>query len=161
MTKEDLIQLLKNNRENIGSLKLRKNDLRRYKAELKELEKIEAEKNMGTSYGFNSDIHSKNKIGDKVSQAIIRREERKAELKQKIKEHEEEIKELQEKVSEAEIRLNALKYRERKIVIAYYVDDRTAEDISRNLYWSMYNRTCTARYIQNIIKKAIEKMINL
>lgn len=161
MTKEDLIQLLKNNRENIGSLKLRKNDLKRYKAELKELEKIEAEKNMGTSYGFNSNIHSENQIGDKVAQTIIKREERIEELKQKIKETEKEIEELREKVEEAEIRLNSLKYKERKILTAYYVDGRQAEEIGKNLYHQLYGYSCSERTIYGIIKKGTNTLLNL
>lgn len=161
MTKEELIELLKNNRENVASLKLRRIELKRFRKELQELEKSEAENNMSTSYGINNDIHSKNKIGDKVSQAIIRREEKIAELKQKIKDHEKEIKSLQEKVEEAEIRLNALRYKERKILIAYYVDGRKANEIARNLYYQLYGYPCSERGIYNIIEKATNTLLNL
>lgn len=100
-------------------------------------------------------------ISDKVSKAIIKREDRAEELEKNIKEAEKEIKELEDKTEEAEIRLNSLYYKEREILTAYYVDNRTAEDISQNLYWKMYNRTCTVRHIQDIIKKATERITKL
>lgn len=160
-TKEELIELLKNNREDIASLKLRKIDLKKYKKELSDLEKTELENNMSTSYGINNDIHSKNIISDKVSKTIIKHEEKIAELKQKIKEIEKEIEILEEKVTEAEIRLNGLKYKEREILTAYYVDGRQALEIGKNLYYQLYGYSCSENGIYKIIKKGTEILLKL
>ena len=112
-------------------------------------------------FGINNDIHSKNIISDKVSKAIIKRENRAEELEKKIKEAEKEIKELEEKTEEAEIRLNSLYYKEREILTAYYVDNRAADEIGRNLYFKLYNRTCTQQNIYKIIEKATNRMMKL
>lgn len=131
MTKEELTKLLKEYRENTAKLKLRRKDKRKYEKELEELIKQEAETNMCTSFEINNDIHSKNQISDKVSKTIIRKEDKIEELEEKIKEIEIQINELEEKTEEAEIRLGSLYYKEREILTAYYVDNRTAEEIRK------------------------------
>ena len=60
-----------------------------------------------------------------------------------------------------EDRIIGLKYKERELLTAYYIDGRTAQNIGDKLYFQMYNRTCSARYIQKIIDKATKKMINI
>ena len=116
---------------------------------------------MTSSYGDNQDIHSKNQISDKVSRKVEENDIKRIELKNKIEELEEEVRELREKVEAVEDRLIGLKYKERELLVAYYIDGRTAENISRTLYYDMYQRTCTPRYIQKIIDKATQKMINI
>lgn len=161
ITKEELVDLLKSNREDIASLKLRRLELKRYKRELADLEKIEIEKNMCISYEINNNIHSKNMINDKVSKTIIKREEKITELKQKIKDTEKEIEILEEKVTEAEIRLNGLKYKEREILTAYYVDGRQALEIGKNLYYQLYGYSCSENGIYKIIKKGTNILLKL
>ena len=51
--------------------------------------------------------------------------------------------------------------KEREILIAYYIDGRTAEDIGNNLYFQLFNQTRSNRHIQRIIEKATNKMLNL
>lgn len=68
---------------------------------------------------------------------------------------------MRNKVEAVEDRLIGLKYKERELLVAYYIDGRTAENISRTLYYDMYQRNCTPRYIQKIIEKATKKMINI
>ena len=83
------------------------------------------------------------------------------ELEKRIEILEEEVRKLREKVDAVEDRLIGLKYKERELLVAYYIDGRTAENISRTLYYDMYQRTCTPRYIQKIIDKATQKMVNI
>lgn len=52
-------------------------------------------------------------------------------------------------------------YKEREILIAYYIDGRTAEDIGNNLYFRLFNQTRSNRHIQRIIENATNKMLNL
>lgn len=71
------------------------------------------------------------------------------------------MRKLREKVEAVTDRLEGLKYKERELLIAYYIDGRTAENISRTLYYEMYQRTCTPRYVQKIIEKATQKMLKI
>ena len=114
-----------------------------------------------STYGENEDIRSKNKISDKVLDKIEENDTKRLELEAEIEELEKMVKVLRKKVEVVEDRLIGLKYKEREILIAYYIEGRTAQNIGDKLYFQMYNRTCSARYIQKIIDKATQKMINI
>lgn len=158
MTREDLIALLKEYKENKARLNIKLKELKTSRIKLKY---VDSDTNMTSSYGDNQDIHSKNQISDKVSRKVEENDIKRIELEKKIEELEEEVRELREKVEAVEDRLIGLKYKERELLVAYYIDGRTAENISRTLYYDMYQRTCTPRYIQKIIDKATQKMINI
>ena len=158
MTRENLIILLKEYKENKAKLNIELKELKNTRVKLKH---IDYETNITQSYGNNQDIHSKNQISDKVLRKIEENDIKRIELKKGIEELEKKIRELREKVEAVEDRLDCLKFKERELLTAYYVDGRTAENISRTLYYDMYQRTCTSRYIQKIIDKAIKKMINI
>ena len=159
MSKEELIQLLKDYKENKAKLNIKLKELKTKRLQLKGCEEIET--SLTTGYGINQDIHSKNQISDKVSRKVEENDTKRIELENKIEELEEEARKLREKVDAVEDRLIGLKYKERELLVAYYIDGRTAENISRTLYYDMYQRTCTPRYIQKIIDKATQKMINI
>ena len=103
--------------------------------------------------------YSKNQISDKVSRKVEENDIKRIELESKIEELEKKVKELREKVEAVEDRLEGLKYKEREILTAYYVEGRTAEDIGNRLYFKLFNQTRSDRHIQRIIEKATEKMI--
>ena len=156
MTQEDLIVLLKEYKENKARLNIKLKELKNSRIKLKY---VDSDTNMTSSYGDNQDIHSKNQISDKVSRKVEENDTKRIELENKIEELEEEVRKLREKVEAVEDRLIGLKYKERELLVAYYIDGRTAEN--RTLYYDMYQRTCTPRYIQKIIDKATQKMINI
>lgn len=158
MTRENLIALLKEYKENKARLNIKLKELKTARIKLKY---IDSDTNLTSSYGDNQDIHSKNQISDKVSKKVEENDIKRIELENKIEELEKKVKELREKVEAVEDRLVGLKYKERELLIAYYIDGRTAENISRTLYYDMYQRTCTPRYIQKIIDKATQKMISI
>ena len=158
MTREDLIVLLKEYKENKAKLNIKLKELKTARIKLKY---IDSDTNLTASYGNNQDIHSKNQISDKVSRKVEENDTKRIELEKRIEELEEEVRELRDKVEAVEDRLIGLKYKERELLVAYYIDGRTAENISRTLYYDMYQRTCTPRYIQKIIDKATQKMINI
>ena len=158
MNKEELITLLKQYKENKAKLKIR---LKELKNERRRLKYIDSDTSMTTSYGNNQDIHSKNQISNKVLRKIEENDMKISELNKEIEELEKEVRELRATVEAVEDRLIGLKYKERELLVAYYIDGRTAENISRTLYYDMYQRTCTPRYIQKIIDKATQKMINI
>ena len=158
MTREELVILLKEYKENKARLNIKLKELKTARVKLKY---IDSDTNLTSSYGDNQDIHSKNQISDKVSRKVEENDTKRIELEKRIEILEEEVRKLREKVDAVEDRLIGLKYKERELLVAYYIDGRTAENISRTLYYDMYQRTCTPRYIQKIIDKATQKMINI
>lgn len=159
MNKSELIELLKSYKENKAKLNIKLKDLKSARIKLKYINNTET--SMTTMYGTNQDIHSKNQISDKVSRKVEENDTKRIELEERIEKLEEEVRQLREKVEAVEDRLVGLKYKEREILVAYYIDGRTAQNIGDKLYFQMYNRTCSARYIQKIIDKATQKMINI
>ena len=158
MTREDLIVLLKEYKENKARLNIKLKELKNSRIKLKY---VDSDTNMTSSYGDNQDIHSKNQISDKVSRKVEENDIKRIELKNKIDELEEEVRELREKVDTVEDRLEGLKFKEREILTAYYVEGRTAEDIGKRLYFQLFSQTRSGRHIQRIIEKATEKMVKL
>ena len=158
MNKEELITLLKQYKENKAKLKIRLKELKNERIRLKY---IDSDTNMTTSYGNNQDIHSKNQISNKVLRKIEENDIKTSELDKEIEELEKEVRELRAKVEAVEDRLIVLKYKEKEILTAYYIDGRTAEDIGNRLYFQLFNQTRSSRHIQRIIDKATEKMIKL
>ena len=159
MNKSELIELLKSYKENKAKLNIKLKDLKSARIKLKYINNTET--SMTPMYGTNQDIHSKNQISDKVSRKVEENDTKRIEQEERIEELEEEVRQLREKVEAVEDRLIGLKYKEREILTAYYIDGRTAQNIGDKLYFQMYNRTCSARYIQKIIDKATRKMINI
>lgn len=152
MTKEQLILLLKNYKENKAKLKLKL----REKESI--LQKIESLKNVSTlsvtSYEENSDIHSKNIISDKVGNKASSNLDIESDLRQELEKIENEIKELETKLEEINIRLEVLKKRNKDILIKYYVEQNTYQELAEEYKMSM-------RGIQKIVKNATEKMIKI
>ena len=89
MTKENLIKDLKEYKENVAKLKLRRKERRKNVKKLKQYKSIETP--ITSITGINCDIHSKNKISNKVEQAALDTIEINEKLK---KEAEDKIKEL-------------------------------------------------------------------
>lgn len=156
MNKSQLIELLKEYKENKAKLNIKLKELKTARIKLKY---VDSDTNMISLYGDNQDIHSKNQINDKVSRKVEENDIKRIELENKIEELGEEVRELREKVEAVEDRLEGLKYKEREILTAYYVEGRTAEDIGNRLYFKLFNQTRSDRHIQRIIEKATEKMI--
>ncbi|MCI8272759.1 MAG: hypothetical protein HFJ55_01595 [Clostridia bacterium] len=159
MTNEELIELLKEYKQNKAKLNIKLKELKTARIKLKACDDIDI--STTSSYGENQDIHSKNKISNKVLSKVEQNETRRLELEAEIESLEEIVRDLRNKVEAVEDRLIGLKYKERELLVAYYIDGRTAENISRTLYYDMYQRNCTPRYIQKIIEKATKKMINI
>lgn len=158
MSKEELIELLRDYKENKAKLNIKLKELKSNRIKLK---KIDVETSITSSFGINQDIHSKNQISNKVLKKIEENETKKEVAKEKIEELEADVRKLREKVDLIDDRLESLKYKEREILVAYYIDGRTAEDIGNNLYFRLFNQTRSNRHIQRIIEKATEKMLNL
>ena len=155
MTKEQLILLLKNYKENKAKLKLK---LREKESILRKIESLKNVSLSVTSYENNSDIHSKNIITDKVGNKASDNLDIELELKTQLDKVENEIKELNTKLEEVDIRLDGLRRKEKEILIAYYVEGNTYKEIGSITYYKLYNETRSEETIKKIIQKATEKI---
>ena len=158
MNKEELILLLKEYKENKARLNIKLKELKSARIKLKSCDDVET--SMTASYGINQDIHSKNKISNKVLNKVEQIETEFENLKEKINELEDTVKELREKVEAVEDRLEGLKYREKEMLYAYYIEGRTYGDIGNNLYFKLFNQTRDADTIKDIVEIATKKMLN-
>lgn len=158
MTKQQLILLLKQYKENRARLKLK---LREKERILRQLESIKEINLKTSSLELNSDIRSKNSISDKVGNYATDNTDKENDLKLELQALEQEIIELNSMIEEIDIRLDALKYKEKQILIAYYIDGCTYEDIGNRVYFRLFNQTRSARHIQRMIERATEKIIEL
>ena len=163
MNKSELIELLKDYKQNIAKLKLRKREKQKNEKRLTQYKRLES--NPTGIVGTNCDIHSKNQISNKTEKTVIdmielnEREQKEAE--KRIRELTKEIEELENKVTETSIRLSALKYKEKQILFAFYVEGRSYEDIGNNLHFKLFNQTRDTEAIKKIVEKATNKMLNL
>ena len=160
MTREEFIELLKSYKENKARLTIKLKELKNARIQLKNNED-RYDTSLTSTFGLNQDIHSKNQISDKVSKKVEQNDSNVRMLEDRIQKLEEEVRELREKVDVVEDRLEALKYKEKQILIAYYVEGRTAEDIGNKLYFQLFSQTRSDRHIQRIIDKATKKMLDL
>lgn len=158
MTKEQLILLLKRYKENKAKLKLKLKEKERLIRKIEQLKEISIST---VRTEINNDIHSKNSISDKVGNNAVDNIDKENEYREELDVIEAEIIELNESIEEIDIRLDALKYKEKQILIAYYIDGCTYEDIGNRIYWELFKQTRSSRHIQRMIEKSTEKIINL
>ena len=159
MDKGELIQLLKEYKENKAKREIKLKELKNARIALKNCE--DTYTSVTSILGINQDIHSKNKISNKVLDKVEKNDTKRRELKEKISKLEEEVRELTDKVDIVDDRLSALKYKEKEILTSYYVEGLTAEDIGNRIYWSLFKQTRSGRHIQRVIDIATEKMAKL
>jgi len=159
MNKDELIVLLKEYKENKAKLIIKLKELKTKRIQLKACEEIET--SLTSSYGVNQDIHSKNKISDKVLKRIEENDHKRQEFESEIKKLENIVKELRYKTETVEDRMKALKYKERKIFEAYYIEGRSYEEIGTQLYFELFKQTRNWETIKKITEKALNKIINL
>lgn len=151
MTKDQLILLLRKYKENKSKLRLK---LREKERKLRDLEKIQEAEIKSGENDINSGIRSKNSISDKVGNFASNTADKEKELKLEIESLQKEIDEISANLEEVDIRLDALKNKEKQILIDYYIEGNTYEQIANKL-----NKT--HRNIQEIVKNAIEKIANI
>lgn len=155
MTKEQLILLLKNYKENKAKLKLK---LREKESILRKIESLKNVSLSVTSYEENSDIHSKNIISDKTGNKASKNVDIETNYNEELEKIETEIRELNTKLEEVDIRLEGLRKKEREILIAYYVEGNSYKHIGNITYYNLYNETRSEDTIKKIIQKATEKI---
>ena len=158
MSKEELIRLLKDYKENKAKLNIKLKELKNCRIKLRNLE---LETNSTTSYGINQDIHSKNKISNKVLDKIEQNDIKKIELEAEIEKLEENVRDLRKKVEAVDDRLEGLYPKEKTLLTAYYIENRTYEEIGNKIYFQLYGQTRSWETIKKIIEKATNKMVKI
>lgn len=158
MNKEEFIELLRNYKENKAKLNIRLKELKTTRIKLKN---ISYETSITSSFGINQDIKSKNKISNKVLNKVEENNKIEEKIKQKINNLEAEVRELRDKLEAVEDRLAGLKYKEKELLVAYYIDGRSYDDIGNNFYFKLFNQTRNWETIKKIIEKAIQKVLDL
>ena len=158
MTKEVLVLLLKNYKENKAKLKLK---LREKENILRKIEKLKEITLSVTKYEDNSDIHSKNMISDKVGKQAINNADSGFDLQQTLSKVNDEIDKLNTKVEEVEIRLECLKRKEREILVDYYIEGNSYEHIGNITYHNLFGQTRSADCIKKIIINSLGKISKL
>lgn len=159
MSKDELILLLKEYKENKAKLTMRLKDLKNARIKLQNY--ADPYTSITSSFGINQDIQSKNNISNKVLNKVVKNDDEIEKTKKKIEKLEKEVRELRIKVDAVEDRLIALKYREKELLCAYYIDGRTYEDIGNNLYHRLFSQTRSEKQIKRIVEIATEKMLKL
>ena len=158
MTKETLILLLKQYKENKAKLKLK---LREKEKLLRKIEQLKDVTISASSTEINNDIHSKNSISDKVGNSASDNIDKTKEYQEQLDILEQEIIELNDKIEEIDIRLDALKGKEKQILMAYYVDGYTYDYIGNIVYWQLFHQTRSERQIKSMIERSTDKIISL
>lgn len=160
MIKQDLVMLLKQYKENKARLRIKLKELNLKRISLKALENIDTSLS-SAKYELNSDIHSKNQISDSVGNRVAKNEDEKLKIQQEITDLEKEVQALRDKVEAVEDRLEALSYKEREILVAYYIENCDYEDIGNRVYYNIYKETRSVDTIKRIVEKATRKMIKI
>lgn len=158
MSKEEIIEQLKQLREKQGRLALKRNLRKRKKIQLRKRKK---ELRIKITQGYAEGSSNTNKITSSVEEAVIEKDEKIQELKKDIQELTDEIETLELEVEEVNIRLGSLTYIEKEVVTAYYVDGMSYREIGEETFYHIKHQTRDKRTIKNIIEKANKKMEKL
>ena len=158
MTKEQLILLLKKYKENKAKLKLKLKEKERLIRKIEQLKEVSIS---AVRTEINNDIHSKNSISDKVGNNAADNIDKENEYREELDIIEAEIIELNDIIDEIDIRLEVLNFKERQVLMAYYIDGCTYDDIGNRVYHELFHQTRSARNIQDVVEKATNKMLRV
>lgn len=155
MNKEEIIELLREKKTKEAKLNLKEIEMKKILIELENLNKEDYVINMTPVYVEGGKT---NFVQSKVENTIIKKEEAKEKLETRIKTIENEIKILKLDVDEINIRLEVLNYIEKEVLMQFYVNDKTLEDIGNFTYYEIRQQTRGPRTIKRIIEKALNKL---
>lgn len=158
MSKEEIIEQLKQFRDKQGKLALKRNERKRKKIQLRKRIK---ELNIKITQSYSEGSSKTNKIASSVEESVIKKDEKIEKLNDEIQELADDIELLETDIEEANIRLGSLTYLEKKIITAYYVDNMSYQEIGLETYYEVKHQTRDRRSIRNIIKKIEIKMEKL
>lgn len=158
MSKEEIIEQLKNLKEKEGRLALKRNSRKRKQIELRKRIK---EVKIKITQGYTEGSSKTNRISSCVEEAVVDKGEKVQELKQEIQELTDDIEMLEIDIEEVNIRLGSLTYLEKEIIYAYYVEGLSYKEIGEETYYRIKHQTRDRRTVKEIIKKIEIKMESL
>ena len=159
MSKDELIQLFDNNKEDISKYEKNKKRIREIDYIIKKL-KENNETKTTTSYKEISSGKT-NTINNTVEDCIKKKDEKIRELEEEKTELEAENIMLKSKIEDVEIVLKALKFKERTIIVEHYIEGNSYEDIGNRIFWKIFGQTRDWQTIKRIADKAMKKMLKL
>lgn len=158
MSKEKIIEQLKQFKEKQAKLDLKRNERRRKKIQLRRIIK---ELKIKITQGYSEGSSKTNRISSSVEEAVIEKDERVQLLKNEIQELTDDIEILEIDLEEVNIRLGSLNYLEKEIIFAYYVEGLSYKEIGEETYYRVRHQTRDRRTIKQIVKKIENKMEKL
>lgn len=161
MTKDEMIYNLKNYKKNISSKELKERKFNKRLLKLHKLKNEMPEAPISSAPGINNDIRSKNKISNKVENAVVNKITEIEELEDEVFVLRQDIQELDDNIEDVRIRLKALNYRENKFIEEYYFNGRTFKEIGNIVYFDLYKQTRSERTIKKEIETIVEKMAKI
>ena len=156
LERKEVIEKLKNYNRNCSILK----ELKKKLITLEDI-KNEYEINLTSQYGINNDIKSKNKVSDKVANAVIQKEKQNEDIETKITALQNKIKERENEKDFVETFVSALKKSDREIIVAVYIEGIPINQVIKDVYFKMYDRTCEPKTINARLGKPIDDLIKI
>lgn len=158
MSKEEIIEQLKEFKEKQGRLALKRNTRKRKKIQLRKRKK---ELKIKITQGYSEGSSKTNKITSSVEEAVIEKDEKIQELRNEIQELTDDIELLETDLEEVNIRLGSLTYLEKEIIYAYYVENLSYKEIGEETYYRIKHQTRDRRTIKDKIEQINKKMEKL
>lgn len=159
MTREELIQLLDKNNENVSKYEKNK---KRIKEINKCIENIKKQNDIKITTSYNKISSGKtNSISNKIEDSIEIKETKIEKLEEEKTELEAENIILKSRIEDIEILLKSLKFKERTVIIEHYIEGNSYEDIGNRVYWNIFNQTRNWEAIKKIADRAIQKMLKM
>lgn len=137
--------------------------IKELKKTINDLEKEKSNYNIKvtSAYGVNNDIRSKNKISDKVSNSIILKEKENEFINEKLKTLYTKLYRKEKEKEFVEGFINALKKSDREIIVAVYIEGIPINQVIKEVYFKMYDRTCEPKTINARLGKPIDDLIKI
>lgn len=137
--------------------------IKELKKTINDLEKEKSNYNIKvtSAYGVNNDIKSKNKISDKVSNSIILKEKENEFINEKLKTLYTKLYKKEKEKEFVEGFINALKKSDREIIVAVYIEGVPINQVIKEVYFKMYDRTCEPKTINARLGKPIDDLIKI
>ncbi len=161
MTKDELVCNLKNYKKNISSKKLKERKFNKLLLKLHRLKNEIPEAPVSSAPGINNDIRSKNKISNKVENAVVTKITEIEELEDEILDLRADIQKLDDNIEDVRIRLDALNFKESKFIEEYYFNGRSYKEIGNIVYFDLYKQTRSEKTIKKEIENIVEKMTKI
>ena len=126
----------------------------------RDIKKIESDYSIKITPSYQEGGKS-NQVCSRVENAVVKKDTRVVEMGDRIRELEEENKELDYILNQVNIRLGALTYTEKTVLMSRYIHEMEYDDIGNDVFYRIKHQTRSVDGIKKICKKALSKMLRL